>query len=402
MMESKTELSFCIDHLVTMLHCPFSLFDSKGNPLKKWGGNTAGYRMITGGKDLVSQFLLETSPEFPLVCSRFGGILFSCMLVEEEQFLIAGPIYSHPPDMELKKNMVKKYEMTLQEISEIGYCDQKVFLSGICLLFYWIHGTKLSVTRLMEKNFLTPELLIENEKKLSGLIFEWQEEGWLHNPYTQEVREQESIENGDVEGLARSLEETFEGKFGRVARDELRQQKNLAIGVITMASRSAIRGGMNPEKSFFMADTQIQNIEAQRDPSTVIALKRQAEYEYAKEVQKLKSRAKSNQLVRQIRQYVGNHMHERIRITDIADKLGFTADYLSSVFQKNEGLSLSVFIQKEKMNRSKELLLYSDLSIKEIAASLAFCSQSHFGECFQKEFGESPAKYRRRKKRPEK
>ena len=54
--------------------------------------------------------------------------------------------------------------------------------------------------------------------------------------------------------LRRCQKEKYEGRLGRVADEDLRNDKNIAIIVITLASRAAIRGGISPELAFTMAD----------------------------------------------------------------------------------------------------------------------------------------------------
>ena len=91
----------------------------------------------------------------------------------------------------------------------------------------------------------------EFERRLSRELFQYQENVGLHNPYEQELREMNSITNGDIEALSRSMSETYEGEIGILAKDPLRSAKNVAIGNITLASRAAIRGGMSTEKIVF-------------------------------------------------------------------------------------------------------------------------------------------------------
>ena len=57
-------------------------------------------------------------------------------------------------------------------------------------------------------------------------------------------------------------------------------------------------------------------------------------------------------------------------------------------------MTIGRYIQKEKIARAKNLLVYSDRSILEISEYLCFNSQSHFGKVFKKETGMTPRQYR--------
>ena len=88
------------------------------------------------------------------------------------------------------------------------------------------------------------------------------------------------------------------------------------------------------------------------------------------------------------------NLHGKIQVQDIAEKLGLNANYLSELFHKNEHVSLKDFIQKEKINMAKNLLIYSKYSYTEIAVYLGYSSQSHFGKQFKKYADMTPRRYR--------
>ena len=57
-------------------------------------------------------------------------------------------------------------------------------------------------------------------------------------------------------------------------------------------------------------------------------------------------------------------------------------------------MSISDYIQSKKLETSQNMLRYSDYSISEIAAILAYPSHSYFTEVFRKETGLTPSQYR--------
>ena len=109
----------------------------------------------------------------------------------------------------------------------------------------------------MQEDVMSETDIIEAKEQVSSVIFEHQEQEIPHNPYDQELREMDSIRRGDVEMLKHSMSETYRGEIGQLARNPVRQAKNVAICVITLASRAAIDGGMVPEEAFSMVDGYI-------------------------------------------------------------------------------------------------------------------------------------------------
>lgn len=78
----------------------------------------------------------------------------------------------------------------------------------------------------------------------------------------------------------------------------------------------------------------------------------------------------------------------------IADKLNYTPTYLSQVFRKEKDISFSQYLNVYKVNLSKQLLINTDLTVKEIAEELSFSNSQNFIRFFKKEVGTTPKRYR--------
>jgi len=87
-------------------------------------------------------------------------------------------------------------------------------------------------------------------------------------------------------------------------------------------------------------------------------------------------------------------LKERITVEDLAEVLGVSASYLSRLFKKETGDSVSIYIRRQKIEMAKHLLQYSEFSMIEIANRLSFSSQSHFIQQFREIVGMTPKKYR--------
>ena len=94
------------------------------------------------------------------------------------------------------------------------------------------------------------------------------------------------------------------------------------------------------------------------------------------------------------KEYIYSHIKERITIEDLADELGVSSGYLSRLFKKETGISVSAYIRSQKIDMAKNLLRFSDYSMIDIANRLSFSSQSHFIQQFREVVGMTPKKYR--------
>lgn len=82
-------------------------------------------------------------------------------------------------------------------------------------------------------------------------------------------------------------------------------------------------------------------------------------------------------------------------VMSYADELCVSPKYLTSVCRKHSDYTASELIAASVMSRIKQLLLYSDLSIKEIAGEMGFQNLSFFGKYVRKHLGLSPNHYRK-------
>ncbi|WP_242095125.1 helix-turn-helix domain-containing protein [Aestuariivivens sediminicola] len=79
----------------------------------------------------------------------------------------------------------------------------------------------------------------------------------------------------------------------------------------------------------------------------------------------------------------------------IAEKLNYDYTYLSNLFSEVKGITIQHFIIKHKIERAKELILYNELNLTEIAYKLNYSSVSHLSNQFKKVTGHTPSYYKK-------
>lgn len=327
----------------------------------------------------------------PDIFSEHSMIYYARLDLEPDNIILAGPVCVMGNTAEAEQFMRETHGIT--DMVRIPYCDMTNFLNGVLLLYYEGTGREISIQDLCAYHGISGWEKEKSMKEFHNTMFLRKEEKKLHNPYEHEERKLMSIQAGRLEELESCQKEVWTGELGKVAENPMRQEKNMAIIVIVLASRAAIRGGVSAEFAFSMADHDIIQIERMNDIIAIRAATLQYEMEFAKLVNR--QRGAKNLYVKKAEEYVYLHLHESIRVSDIANTLKINPDYLTKVFQKEKGISVYKYIQLEKMREAKRLLSYSSYSISEVAAFLSFNSQSHFTKCFKKVYGETPAVYRK-------
>lgn len=82
-------------------------------------------------------------------------------------------------------------------------------------------------------------------------------------------------------------------------------------------------------------------------------------------------------------------------VSSFADDLCVSPKYLTTICRQRSNKTAGELIALSMVGRIKQMLLYSDLSIKEISAQLGFTNLSFFGKYVKKHLGQSPNAYRR-------
>lgn len=79
----------------------------------------------------------------------------------------------------------------------------------------------------------------------------------------------------------------------------------------------------------------------------------------------------------------------------ISEKLGYDYTYLANTFSEVKGITIQHYIIEHKIEKVKELLLYDELNISEIAYKLHYSSAAHLSNQFKKITGLSPSFYKK-------
>ena len=98
--------------------------------------------------------------------------------------------------------------------------------------------------------------------------------------------------------------------------------------------------------------------------------------------------------VRKTRRYIRSHYRENLKLSVLAENAGLSPYYLSSLFQKSSGESITDYILSVRTKQAERYLLYSDLSVSDIAGLCGFSDAGYFTKRFRKTTGMTPESYR--------
>lgn len=102
----------------------------------------------------------------------------------------------------------------------------------------------------------------------------------------------------------------------------------------------------------------------------------------------------SNYVILKVLQYIRDHYKEKIVLEQVAEQMGMTPEYLSTLFNREMKENFSVFLKKFRISHAKRLLTGTQMKIYEVAQEVGYSDAKYFTRVFKEEEGISPGDYR--------
>lgn len=103
----------------------------------------------------------------------------------------------------------------------------------------------------------------------------------------------------------------------------------------------------------------------------------------------------SESIMEHILHYINHNYAENLKLETIAPLFGYNNAYLGKIFTKQVGESFNSYLDRIRIEKSKQLLQEKQLKVYEIAEQVGYKNVDYFHKKFKKYVGESPAEYRK-------
>jgi AraC family transcriptional regulator len=104
--------------------------------------------------------------------------------------------------------------------------------------------------------------------------------------------------------------------------------------------------------------------------------------------------------LRRVVTYIEANLDSSIKNADLAAVARLSLFYFNVAFRKSVGDSPHEYIIRRRMERAQGLMLSTDASLSDIAATCGLADQAHFTRLFRRVVGESPGAWRRTRANP--
>ncbi len=102
-----------------------------------------------------------------------------------------------------------------------------------------------------------------------------------------------------------------------------------------------------------------------------------------------------NHSVRKIVDFIEKNAGQEISTATLCETFSYTPAHLCRKFKKATGLSPMTYLKIFRLEKAREIIKNSDLSISQVAAECGFSDANYFTRCFRAHFGTPPSRYRK-------
>lgn len=295
----------------------------------------------------------------------------------------------------------KDMEDVKKEITSSSYANYISFLNVTSFFNYLINKKDINIVDIF--THVSKNIKVTMEMKKANTFVQESFSSRSHDTYEIEQLISKYIENGDVESLEtffKYISKNANLSEGKLADSELRQQKNLFIGLIAVIGKGPlIRGGISIEEAYNLIDFYTQECEKLNTIEAINNLRYTALTNLVKLVRNNKSEGRYSADVLQAIDYIKANIATNIGIEDVLGKIGRKRTSFLNQFKSETNITLGKYIQKVKLEEAKNLLEFTNTSILDISLIFNFSSQSYFHNLFKKEYGITPLEFRKQSRR---
>ena len=215
----------------------------------------------------------------------------------------------------------------------------------------------------------------------------------LEQHYANENKLIEAVSKGKLHLVTAVASSVFSNGAQQRLTDSLRDRKNYLIILKTLLRKAAEQGGVHPlhiHRLSSLFATQIENVRSIKES---LSLQEEMIRRFCLLV-KQHSLSKFSYYVGQAITIVQYDLTADLRLKTIASQLNVNPSYLSNLFHREYGCTLTEFINKQRIDRGIALLRLTAKPVQEIAAECGIHDVNYFIKLFKKQTGFTPKVFR--------
>ena len=364
--------------------------------------------LLGADREALGGFLSGLAPDTLYRTKDALGCSYKLLLMnrgerETRVLLIIGPYRQEPPSdeqlLEISERLgltpARHHELKLYLSSVPTLAEDSPLMGAIAVLCERVFGTRDYEVVFTQEEAIRPDVPLTktlSDVSVDDAMVSMRE---MEERYAFENKIIRSVELG-LTGESAKLASAFNSKLFDVrTSDPIRNAKNYCIIMNTLLRKAAERGGVHPIYLDRMSSSfavKIEECELSRDCT---ALMSQMYRDYTRLVKKHSFRSYSP-VVRRVILAVESDLSRELSTATLSDSQGISAGYLSAVFKRETGVTLTEFIRMRRMEYAQYLLDSTSLQIQTVALHCGILDLQYFSKLFKRHTGMTPSEYRQR------
>jgi AraC-like DNA-binding protein len=103
----------------------------------------------------------------------------------------------------------------------------------------------------------------------------------------------------------------------------------------------------------------------------------------------------TDSVIRDVVEYINEHYAENITLETLSSRFFFSSCYLARKFKEETGYTVNQYIISRRMGEAEKLLIFDNMSIKDVAEKIGYSNLQYFYATFKKFTGCTPAEFKR-------
>ncbi len=310
-----------------------------------------------------------------------------------------GPVLTQPFSREDTLRSLEANNIPQQMASPIlQYCGNLPLVSGHILyrmgdlIVRHLTGQEKPLDIVQEKVLPSPEKLLLHQAIPPGEnIIKMRQ---VEMRYEHSAALTDAIKQGNLSLALHMIGQYSPGEQTPVRNtNPLRNAQNYCIVLNTQLRHALEETGIHPYRIDSLSNEIGLEIEQMKNISQMPAFFNQVIRRYCRLVQE-HAYPNLKPLINLAVTYIKEHLADNLTVKDTAKALTVNANYLSSLFHKEMGMTFIDFVNRERTNQAAALLKHTNLQIQQIASAVGYNNTSYFAKQFLRFQGVSPSQYR--------
>ncbi len=215
----------------------------------------------------------------------------------------------------------------------------------------------------------------------------------MEQRYSYENELMDAVTMGQVHKADMLLNAFSSFSFEQRLSDPIRNAKNYCIIMNTLLRKAAERGGVHPVYLDSVSSSFASKIEHLETMEAVRPFMAEAFRSYCQLVRKHSMKNYSPPVQKAIA-CIDTDLTGTLNLKTLSDSLNISSSYLSTIFKKETGQTLTEYITNRRIRHAKHLLSTTRLQVQTVAQHCGIMDVHYFSKVFKKITGQTPKEYR--------